>query len=196
MAGPYAIAAVGQAILALLAGSLPKPEFAGAELKLYSAKDFQSPMEEGIALYLHRITPANNIRNMPPRVDPDGRRYRPSLPIDVHYLLVPYARDAFKQQRLLGWALRTIEDTPILHPSLLNQYGPEPDTFHDGECVDIIMETIAYQDLGAVWDVAKPGIQPAVPYVVRMLQLDSALEMIDAGLVQTRVFGAGKVVEP
>lgn len=196
MAGPYAIAAVGKAILALLAGALPKPEFAGAELELYQAKNFQSAMEEGLALYLHRVTPANNIRNMPPRIAPDGRRYRPSLPLDLHYLLVPYARDAFKQQRLLGWAMRTIEDTPILHPSLLNQYGPEPDTFREGECVDIILETIAYQDLGAVWDVAKPGIQPAVPYVVRMLQLDSALEMLEAGLVQTRVFGAGKVAEP
>ncbi|HEX3527909.1 MAG TPA: DUF4255 domain-containing protein [Thermoanaerobaculia bacterium] len=196
MASPYAIAAVGKAILALLAGACPKPEFAGAEFELYQAKNLQSPMEEGIALYLHRITPANNIRNMPPRIAPDGRRYRPSLPIDIHFLLVPFARDAFKQQRLLGWAMRTIEDTPILHDSFLNQYGPEPDTFFAGECVDMILETIAYQDLGSVWDAAKPNIQPAVPYVVRMLQLDSALEMVEAGLVQTRVFDAGKVVEP
>jgi hypothetical protein len=196
MAGPYAIAAVGKAILALLAGALPKPEFADAKLELYQAISFQSAMDEGIALYLHRVTPANNIRNMPPRVAPDGRRYRPSLPLDLHYLLIPYAREALKQQRLLGWALRTIEDTPILHHSLLNQYGPEPDTFREGECVDIIMETIAYQDLGSIWDVAKPAIQPAVPYVVRMLQLDSPLEMTEAGLVQTRVFGAGKVAEP
>jgi hypothetical protein len=89
MASPYAIAAVGKAFLALLAGACPKPEFAGAEFELYQAKNFQSPMTEGIALYLHRVTPANNIRNMPPRIAPDGRRYRPSLPIDIHFLLVP-----------------------------------------------------------------------------------------------------------
>ena len=196
MASAYAIAAVGKAILALLAGACPKPEFAGAEFELYQAKNFLSPMEEGIALYLHRVTPANNIRNMPPRIAPDGRRYRPSLPLDIHFLLIPYARDAFKQQRLLGWAMRAIEDTPILSDSFLNQYGPEPDTFRPGECVDTILETIAYQDLGSVWDVAKPNIQPAVPYVVRMLQLDSPLDMTEAALVQTRVFGAGKVAEP
>lgn len=196
MAGLYAIAAVGKAILALLAGACPKPELAGAEFELYQAKDFQKPMEEGIALYLHRVTPANNIRNMPPRIAPDGRRFRPSLPIDLHYLLVPFARDAFKQQRLLGWAMRTIEDTPILHDSFLNQYGPEPDTFRPGECIDTILETIAYQDLGSIWDVAKPSIQPAVPYLVRMLTIDSSLEMTEAGLVQTRVFDAGKVAGP
>src|SRR5579864_807596 len=196
MAGPYAIAAVGKAILALLAGSRPQPEFAGAEFELYQAKNFVSPMEEGIALYLHRVTPANNIRNLPPRIAPDGRRYRPSMPLDMHFLLVSFARDAFKQQRLLGWALRTIEDTPILHASFLNQYGPEPDTFRDGECIDTIMETVVYQDMGAIWDVAKPNIQPAVPYLVRMLALDSAVEMTDAPLAQTRVFAAGKVAEP
>ncbi|HKV10082.1 MAG TPA: DUF4255 domain-containing protein [Thermoanaerobaculia bacterium] len=196
MAGLYAIAAVGKAILALLAGACPKPEFAGAEFELYQAKDFLKPMEEGIALYLHRVAPANNIRNMPPRTAPDGRRFRPSLPADLHYLLIPFARDAFKQQRLLGWAMRTIEDTPILHDSFLNQYGPEPDTFRPGECIDVILEAIAYQDLGSIWDVAKPNIQPAVPYLVRMLTIDSSLEMTEAGLVQTRVFDAGKVAEP
>jgi uncharacterized protein DUF4255 len=196
MASPNAIAAVGKAILALLAGACPKPELAGAEFELYQAKSFLAPMKEGIALYLHRVTPANNVRNMPPRLAPDGRRYRPSLPVDVHFLLVPFADEAFKQQRLLGWAMRTIEDTPILHASFLNQYGPEPDTFREGECVDVIMETISYQDLGSIWEVAKPNVQPAVPYVVRMLALDSQLDMTEAGLVQTRVFGAGKVVEP
>jgi hypothetical protein len=196
MAGPYAIAAAGKAILALLAGACPKPEFAGAEFELYQAKSFLTPMEEGIALYLHRVTPANSIRNMPPRIAPDGRRYRPSLPLDIHFLLIPYARDAFKQQRLLGWAMRTIEDTPILYDNFLNQYGPEPDIFRPGECIDMIMETIAYQDLGAVWNVANPNIQPAAPYVVRMLQLDSQLEMSEAGLVQTRIFGMGEVTQP
>ncbi len=42
MAGPYAIAAVGKAILALLAGACPKPEFAGAEFELYQAKSFHA----------------------------------------------------------------------------------------------------------------------------------------------------------
>ncbi|HXH38587.1 MAG TPA: DUF4255 domain-containing protein [Thermoanaerobaculia bacterium] len=196
MAGAYAVAAVGKAILSLLASARPQPEFASAEFELYQAKNFQQPMEEGIALYLHRITPANNVRNLPPRVAPDGRRFKPSLPIDLHYLLIPYARDAFKQQRLLGWAMRTLEDLTILNSGLLNQPGPETDLFFDNEGVDVIMETFVVQDIGSIWEVAKPAIQPAVPYVVRMLMLDSPLEMAEADLVQTRVFGMGEVAQP
>jgi hypothetical protein len=193
MARAYALAAVGKAILALLESACPRGEFATAEFELYQAKNFIHPMEEGIGLYLHRITPANNIRNLPPRVAPDGTRYRPSLPIDLHYLLIPYARDAFKQQRLLGWALRAMEDFTVLNSGLLNQPGPEPDLFFDAEAVDVIMETLAIQDMGSVWEAGKPNIQPAVPYVVRMLLLDSTIEMAEGAAVQTRVFGMGEV---
>jgi uncharacterized protein DUF4255 len=193
MAGAYAVAAVGKAILTFLESACPRSEFATAEFELYQAKNFTQPMEEGIVLYLHRITPANNIRNLPPRVAPDGTRYRPSLSIDLHYLLIPYARDAFKQQRLLGWAMRAMEDHTVLNAGLLNEPGPEPDLFFDAEAIDVIMETLPIQDIGSIWEVAKPKIEPAVPYVVRMLLLDSTIEMAEGAPVQTRVFGMGEV---
>lgn len=193
MASPYAISAVGRAILSLLAAAVPKPEFAGAAFELYQSKNLQSPMEEGVGLYLYRITPGGSVRNLPPRTGLDGRRFRPSMPIDLHYLLVAYAREAFKQQRLLGWAIRTIEDTPLLHASLLNQHGPETDTFGENEFADVLFETISIQDMSSVWDAAKTQIQPCVAYVVRMIPLESRLEMVDADRVQTRVFDMGKV---
>lgn len=193
MASPNAIAAVGRAILSLLAAAVPKPEFAGAAFESYQAKSFLQPMEEGIALYLYRVTPGGMVRNLPPRVGLDGRRFRPSMPIDLHYLLIPFARDAFKQQRLLGWAIRTLEDTPLLHASLLNQHGPETDTFGENEFADVLFETVSIQDMNAIWDVAKTSVQPSVAYVVRMIPLDSQLEMIEADRVQTRVADMGKI---
>jgi hypothetical protein len=196
VAAPYAIAAVGEAILALLSAARPTPEFDAAAFELYQGRNFTTPMEEGISLYLHRITPGSNTRNLPPRQTVDGRRFRPSVQVDLHYLLMPWARDAFKQHRLLGWAMRVLEDTRVLHASLLNQHGPEPDLFADNECVDVIMETLPIQDIGSILEVAKPHIQVAVPYVVRMVALDSSVELLEADLVQTREFGVGQVVVP
>lgn len=196
MASPNAIAAVGRAILSMLAAAVPKPEFAGAAFELYQSKHLQAPMEEGVGLYLYRITPGGSVRNLPPRVGLDGRRYQPSMPIDLHYLLICYARDAFKQQRLLGWAIRMIEDTPLFHASLLNQYGPETDTFGENEFADVLFETISIQDMSSIWDAAKTQIQPCIAYVVRMIPIASQLEMIEADRVQTRTFDMGKVVTP
>lgn len=195
MATPNAIAAVGQAILGLVSGGVPRDEFAAAQFQLYQAKDFQSPMEEGISLYLYRITPAGEIRNYPPQIAPDGRRYRQPLPINLHYLLSSWAREAFKQQRLLGWAMRILEDTAVMPATVLNQAGPETDTFRPNETVDILLEPISIYDMGAVWDVAKPNTQISVCYVARMVGVESPLEIIDAAPAQTRVFRSGKVLQ-
>ncbi|HEY6137042.1 MAG TPA: DUF4255 domain-containing protein [Thermoanaerobaculia bacterium] len=195
MAGPFAIAAVGKAILSLLAAAAP-PEFGTAAFELYQSKDLQNPMPEGISLYLHRVTTSNELRNLPPRVGLDGRRFRPSLRIDLHYLLVAWAQNAFKQQRLMGWAMRTIEDTPVLHASLLNQVGPETDLFGENESIDVLLETISIQDLSTIWDTAKTQMQPCATYIVRMLTLQSPIELVEGERVQTRDFAMGTVVEP
>jgi hypothetical protein len=195
VATPNAIAATGQAILALIAAGVPRDEFASAKFELYQSKNFQSPMDEGISLYLYRVTPAGEIRNYPPRIAPDGRRYKPLLPINLHYILSAWGREALKQQRLLGIAMRILEDTPALPAGILNQGGPEDDTFRPTETVDLIMESISIYDMGAIWDMAKPNLQPSVGYIARMIGLESPLDMTEAINVQTRVFKTGKVVE-
>ena len=118
------------------------------------------------------------------------------MPVDLRYLLTSWARDAARQQRLLGWAIRTIEDTAVLPSGVLNQHGPEPDIFRAGETVDLVMESLATQDLAAIWDVGKPNIQPSVAYLARMVVLESRIEIAEYERVQTREFRAGKLVTP
>jgi len=195
MAKPWAIAATGQTIVGLLASACPRSEFPAAQFELYQARNFQQPMDEGVSLYLHRITPANVIRNLPPRIAPDGRRYKQAVSIDLHFLMTAWAKDAVKQYRLLGWAIRTLEDTAILPSGALNQHGPEPDIFRSTETVDLIMEEIAIQDLLAIWEVGKPNIQVSVGYAARMVSLESDLEIEEYALVQTRRFRNGQLVD-
>ena len=193
MAGQYAIAAVGKAILAVLAAAVPKPEFAGAAFELYQSRNIQSPMEEGVALYLYRVNPSGS--RTPQARFRNGKKFLPSITIDLHYLLIAWARDAFKQQRLLGWAMRTIEDTRVLPASVLNQHGPETNTFDDTETLDVLLETVSIADLGNIWDTAKPQMQPCATYIVRMVTIDSAVVMTEPELAQTRVFDMATAVE-
>jgi hypothetical protein len=188
-----AIAATGQAILGLLADACPKPEFAASRFELYQVSDFGSPMEEGISLYLYRVSPNGTRRNLPPSVGANGRRFRPSIPLDLHYMVTAWARTAVKQQRLLGWAIRTLEDIPILPAGMLNHYGPEPEIFKPGETVELILDQITLQDLYNLWSSIKVSPPLSVNYLVRMIAVDSTVEIDDAAAVQTRVFNAGKV---
>lgn len=191
-----AIPAVGQGILALLSQSVPKPDFDGARFELYQAKDFKTPMDEGVSLFLYRVAPSTTRRNLPARVDAQGRQYRRSLPLDLYYLLTPWSRTAAKQQRLLGWCMRTLEDTPTLTASFLNYHGrPDPDTFLPDETVSLIFEPLSIQDLLNVWEVGKPNIQVSATYVARMVVIESGVSDTEGPPVQTRVLQAGKVTE-
>ncbi len=196
MATYHAIAATGEAIIALLRAACPKPEFANAQFALFQASDLQNPnpMDEGISLYLYHISVNTTIRNRRPRIDSSGRRYLPSFPVDLHYLLTPWAKSPGRQQRLLGWTVRTLEDTPILPRGLLN-HGPDVETFLPGEAVELVCDLLSLQDIINIWDAFKPNLQISMPYIARMIALDSTVELSEAPPAQTRAFDLEKESE-
>jgi Pvc16 N-terminal domain len=189
-----AIAAMSDAVLGLLRTASAGTEFDGIEFAHYQASSFESPMAVGVSLYLHRVA-VNANRNLEPRIGADGRRYRPSIPLDAHFLVTAWASDAIMQQRLLGFAIRTLEDTPILPASVLNQHAPEPDVFAPDETVELVFEAITIQDMSYIWEVAQTKEQPTATYVARMVELSSTIPLDDAAPVQGRDLAYALVVQ-
>jgi hypothetical protein len=153
-------------------------------------------MVEGISLYLYRVAINGARRNLPSTVGLNGQRYRPALPLDLHYVATAWARTAVKQQRLLGWAMRLLEDVPILPAGLLNHYGPEPEIFKPSETVEVILESLSLQDWNNLWSAAKTNPPTlSVGYVARMIGIESSMTLSEAAAVQTREFATGRLVE-
>lgn len=195
MATWNAIAATTRAILGLLEDAYPR-EFGKLAFAPAHASDFAGDKAppDGFTLALYRVGVNGSLRNLPPRTAPDGRRYRPSLPLDLAYLLTPWATDVEKQQRLLGWGMRQLEDNPILPAGLLNRFLKEPDVFRANETVELVAEPLSLTDFTNVWDKLKPRMQTSATYIARMVLIDSDLELREAPLVQTRVFDMAKVL--
>jgi uncharacterized protein DUF4255 len=196
MATYPAIAVTGQAILKLLADSCPRAEFPSARFELFQIGNFSQsqPMEEGISLYLYRLGVNAARRNLLSQVKADGQRYRPPLPLDLYFLMTAWARSADKQQRLLGWAMRVLEDTPLLPTALLNDVGPEPEIFQPNETVEIIFEPLTLQDMYNIWTTMKASPQLSANYVARAVSLDSTVLIAEPARVQTRAFDYGEVI--
>jgi hypothetical protein len=190
----HAIAAVGGSILRLLEDGCPRGEFPAAQFRMIQAFEYQSaPMREGVSLFLYRVGLNANLRNRPARVAADGRRFRPSLPLDLYYLLTPWGETPGKQHRLLGWAMRLLEDTAILPAGLLNSAGPEHDTFRPSEAVELICEPLSVQDITGVWQGLRADWQLSVTYVARLVLLDSGAEFPAGPPVQTQQYALGPV---
>jgi Pvc16 N-terminal domain len=193
-----AIAATSQAILGLLtsAAAAPGSEFADVQIKLSRGEDLQKPLTEGISLYLHRVVVSTEHRNRLPRRWPDGHVRKPAVPLDLHYLVNAWAPDAVKQQRLLGWCIRVLADTPTLPAGLLNHWGPEHDVFRQDETVEVLLEPLSTQDMSYVMEIGGASREVAATFIARVVELES-LDLPPVGeLVQTRDLRFDPAVAP
>jgi Pvc16 N-terminal domain len=201
MASFHAIAVTGQTIRNLLAEAWSPDVFPGAQFQLCQAANLvSSPFTDlGVSIYLYRVAYNMTRRNLSVRKRLSGQRFKPSLPLDLHFLLTAWARKPEQQWSLLAWALRTVEDAAVLPAGLLNQNaGSDSDgtplhVFDDDETVELVGETLSLQDMVSVWEIAKPNQQPSVSIVARSVVIDSLVELPEAGHVQTRRFDVGQV---
>jgi hypothetical protein len=190
MASYAAIAATTRAIELLLGNALASSEFGpGVGVEAYQAYQLQKPIDEGsatrVSVFLYRVVLSSVRRHIGPRAAADGTVYRPSIPLDLHYVVTAWAPHAETQHQLLGWCIRTLEDTPIIPSALLNA-GVE--VFAPDETVELTWQTLSLQDLSELWQVAPTNMQPSALYVARMVELDSNVPLDRGRLVQTREF--------
>lgn len=176
MATWRAISAVSGAVKSVLEAARASAGLGGVPIELFQPAQLATPPSEAISLTLYRVSINQNQRTPPPRVAASGRRYRPSLPVDLHFLLTAWGRTPERQHELLGWAMRALEDAPLLPASLLNQ-GQASAVFRAEEAVDIIAAPVTQQEMVAIWEVAKSQMQLSLTYVARAVLLDSEVEL-------------------
>jgi hypothetical protein len=188
MATLSAVAATSEAIIRLLRSSYDPTQFNNASLdfQVYVSSDFLTPMDEGVSLLLYRIFPDGTSRTPPGRLQKNGQRGPSKLPLELHFLLTAWAKTASLQHELAGWMMRTLEDNAVLYPSLLNSY--KPDVFFPEETVEIALAQLSTEDLFDIWDVIIRHVyQLSVPYVARVVRIESTLTTPAGAPVQQRV---------
>jgi hypothetical protein len=189
MANYRAIAAIGTALAGLIRDHYPRDEFGtGLDVQLYQTRHFETPMQDGFSVYLYRVAVNSTSRNRSVRRTPDGRRFRPSLPLDLSFMITPWAQDVEQQLRMLGWVMRMFEDMGVLSAGHLNHYMPEPDTFEPHEGVELVCDPLSLSDYLTLWDRLRPRLPASATYTLRMVAIDSDMPITEGPPVQTRRF--------
>lgn len=169
MATYQAIAACCEAVLQVLRTDYAPGQFGPVELdfKVYAAKDFTSPMQTGVSLFLYRVA-LNDGSRVPTR---GGTSQRLPRPLDLHMMLTAWGRDASLQHAIAGWMISRLEATPLLPSSLLNSVWPG--VFQPNEALEVVLSDLATQELYSLWErLTERGYSLSVPYVVRPVWLD------------------------
>src|SRR5829696_5748665 len=119
-----AIDGVCQAVVDLLRDNYRPERFnQDLEFRVYSVSNFGQHMTSGVSLLLYRVF-VNGSMRLPGARRPDGHRAPNVLPLDLHFLLIPWSKDASTQNAIIGWMMRVIEATPVLPAGLLNRRTP------------------------------------------------------------------------
>jgi hypothetical protein len=195
MASHHAIAATSNAIRRVLENAAASSEWSSAGFELYQADNLQKPVDASkpkVSVYLYRVLLSTVRRDRGPRTGLDGRRYRPSIPLDLHYLVTAWSSDAKTAHQLLGWAIRVLEDTPVLPTALLNTYQAGLEVFAPGETVELVWEPMPVTDLYDIWQVSSQNQAPSAAYIARSVALDSDVVVGDGDPVLVRQFDYAK----
>lgn len=196
MARHQAFAAIGAAIRGLLLERYPRDEFDTLTAQLIQFSDIEKGISgEGFGILLWRIAINTQRRARGVRTDIFGNRFRPSLPVDLSFLIIPFTTDAEKHLRMTGWLMRALEDAGTLTASQLNHYLQESDVFAPDENVDLVCDPLAIGDHLAMWDRMRRHPPIGAYYLVRMALLDSDQAIHDYPSVIEREFRAGVLAD-
>lgn len=192
MATHQALAAIGAAIKGLLAERYPRAEFDALTVDLVQYRDIEKGLAgEGFGILLWRIAINTQRRARGARTDVMGNRFRPSLPVDLSFLVIPYSASAEKHLRMLGWVMRALEDAGTLTATQLNHYLAESDVFAPDENVEVVCDPLSVGDHLSMWDRMRKHPPIGANYLVRMALIDSTQTVETYPAVVEREFQAG-----
>lgn len=196
MARYDAIRALGESVLEMMRTACPladlqlDPPASFAFASFNTLIDVASPPPEGFYLCLWRVGISSTPRMLPPRRTREGLVYRPSLPLDLYFLLLPVAKSPDKQALMLGWVLGFMNTLPPLTGETINRFTKgSPAVFAAEESVELFADPLNTPDYLALWDRVKSGFQAGMTYVARMVPIDSELLEPNGVLVTERVLG-------
>jgi len=197
MADYRAIATVSEAVLQLLRSRYRVEDFGHElEFRVFTAKDFAKPLSAGVSLFLYRIFPNGTHRTPPAPPRPEGGRQQTLLPLDLHFMLTVWGREASLQHTIAGWMMRVLEDHPLFPAALLN--AVTPGSFRPEETVEVNLTELTNEDLLRIWDTLVQNIyQLSVPYSARVVRIESHRTLAEGGgPVQERATRAARLLEP
>jgi hypothetical protein len=177
MANLASIAATGRSIERLLNQAFADPPVpvSGRSTRafLIRTEDFDQTTNSSIlqrpalSIFLYRVDFNKTMRAAWSGVTfHDGR---PHLPLDLHFLLTPWAENAESEHAILGRAMQCLDATPILSGPLLHASGE----WAVNEAVNLVMDEMSTEAVMRTFDSLPCDYRISVPYIARVVRLDA-----------------------
>jgi hypothetical protein len=177
-------------VLALL------PPGGSLTVSLNTPEEMGDADEEGLSLWLYRVTRDEHLLNLPGRrVAPDRLRL-PALPMRLHYLLTPVfergqgvSAPEF-EQTLLGKVLQLFHEQPTVRGADLAGALAGRDLE-----VTVRLETLSLEEITRVWDALERSYQLCLSYEISVVPIDARRDLVTGPPVQVFAPELGLIAE-
>ena len=172
------ISAVGKSIERLLNAGfreiepLPGEPIGTTKAVLVRSEDFDkanvaaSIPAPGLSIFLYRVDFNKAMRAAWSGVGfHDGRTH---LPLDLHFLITPWAKNAEHELCILGRAMQCLETRPILSGPLLHPLA----NWATNEAIQIVLEEVSTEAVMRTFDSLPTEYKLSVPYIARITRID------------------------
>ena len=173
MANFQGIAAAGASIVRLLNACFDEEqpiELRRTRAQLVRTSDFEDPATRittpGLTIFFYRVDSNKTMRAAWSAIgSQDGL---PHLPLDLQFLITPWAENAEDELRILGKAMQCLESHPLLSGVFLDaSAGWTP-----GESVQLSLGEVSTEDVMRTFDSLPLDYRLSVPYVARIVRID------------------------
>lgn len=163
---------------------------ANADIHLATPDEFEvmasrsAPLPPTITVFLYRVTIAPEQRNAARRVLPDGSTTRPLLPLELHYLVTPWASATADEHRIIGRILQQLYDHAELSAADLQgaSWGP-------GDSVQLSLNPLTSEEQLQLWQTMAAPYRLSVAYKARIIGVEPALRQTPTPVVEAAFGG-------
>jgi len=187
MAGPNVVRDMGETLVALLQAAL-SGIVAPANVRVAtpdSFHDLEPTPQPTCTIFLYRVAVNSVMRNGPRVVLAGGATSRPLLPVDLSYLITPWARDPRDEHLMLGTILQGLYDRAELGAADLTGTSWAPD-----DTVQLVLETLTLEEHFCIWDTVDMPYRLSLTYMARIIGIAPAERIVAVPVVRS-IFQAG-----
>lgn len=189
MATADAVRDMADTLIFLLRSTVPPMV---AEDRIFAAtpdefEALQDPDRPAITVFLYRVAINSEMRNSPRRILANGRITRPLLPLELYYLVTPWARETRDEFRIVGRVLQALYDHAEIGAADLQGLSWSP-----GDSVQLALDSLPMEDHLRIWETTDLPYRLSLTYCARVVGIEPEIAEI-VPVVTTAQFSNGTV---
>jgi hypothetical protein len=130
-------------------------------------ENFRDPAQPAVTVFLYRITVHESVRNSLPRHLPNGQVTRPLLPLNIHFMITPWARQIGDEYLIMGRILQALYDNAELGPAQL-----QGTAWETNDSVQLMFESLTLEDHYSIWETTELPYRLSATLIARVIGIE------------------------